>query len=317
MRPGVTIPPVDLLSPIPIDSHLGTCMTADPNSVNPNIYCLFPAVGGATAQFWSYNTDTNGWFRLTDATAGGNRVYTITCLCFDYSGGVIWLGTAATAAPWAQILRYTIATDTWAVMAQAGGTFAAAGVAASWNTVMHIAHPCTGVGGAASDDFLYFVGNGAQPTYSYRISTDAVAALANVGGNVVSGSFLAWFGRTPDLLFSAYGGGAANIRQYTIAGNAWGALALVPPLTFPAGSEVWADESRTAGIVHQAGRLYDASFVAQYFRGAGTLHGTDGTQYASHGITTRVIAGKKYAYVMYHSYGAGIQGSFQRFRIVE
>jgi len=337
MRPG-NIPPVELLTNLPVATSAGACFTSDLRGNGQYIYYFAPTAA-AMAQFWRYDVFANTWQQLASpGTFGGTARFVAGCaLQFDASASVpfggaagpnIWLFHPDSAAPWAEFQIYNIALNTWVNASQAGGAFTAGGLgaaalAAQWTTDAAIVHPCTALDPAVSDDFIYLTGNAAVSFYRYAISTGTVAAMTNRGVLAGAGCTLAWIPASHDRLYSQDGGATNGWNTYTIVGNNW-ALGLANPIpnteTYTTGTALIGDVARDRFIVRKSAlageqiKLYDFIYnlPTPILVPLSTAYQGEGTPHVGSLIGLSRVGSQKYVFL-----GKQTSTDFQRVWIVE
>jgi len=330
MRPGINSNPITLLANVPVTTGAGACIAGDPQGLLdfPYLYYIIPA--GNAATFWRFDMRTGAWQQLASPAVGANNVYGAGCaLLVDgsaptpFGGGTanVWLFHPFGVAPWANLQFYNAATDVWTAASQAGGSFAAAGLAAQWVSDAALAHPCTSLNvtvpasavapAAVADDYLVVGGNAATAFYRYTISTGTVTALAVHGGATSTGTALAWLPARQDRIYYIRGGGNTTMEYYSVAGNSWNAIAPIPVgTTFNTGTAMVADRNRDRMVVFTANRFYD--FDGVNLTPLGTPYGNDGTVHVGSLLSVLAAGGNKYLY-----YGKHTHSEFQRLQIVE
>ncbi len=300
MYPGISIQERMPWAKIATVGAGGECFVSDPRGSGQSIYHL--TCTDTTAQFEVIDRTTGTRMPLAaPLTNGGTaRFGTGTAICMDMSGPVpfgggvanLWLVHARANAPFLDLQFYNSTTDVWTLASQAGGAFNAVGLGnaalnGQWNGDIAMAHPCTAVGLAVSDDFLYIVGGntanvGAAALYTYRytISTGTVAAMAARGGAVGDGCTLNWLSKWPDRIYSRRGGAGVLFDSYGIAGNAWGAVTPVPnDEAYTLGDSAVSCEWLNMIVSYKGGRLlvFNPQFGTTYQ--LGQVYGDDGAGY--------------------------------------
>lgn len=331
---------VDELAPIPVATITstgavitGSCLANNPRGTDPYIYALFPVNTGTykTASFWRYTRRTNAWqICAAPSGIGGNAYFSANELIYDVSRDCLWLIHPLSASPFVAIQRYTPSTDTWATMAQAGGDFAAAGVAAQWSNELVACHPCPALNIAASDDFIYVAGNGATTFYRYTISTDAVDTRAALGTalapNTTNSGAMLWHpGRNLVYCFMA---NAGQIDSYNIGTNTWTASVAYTPtlevageacldprtLTAASGRILVVDQAHTDSGMVVGGRIYSVS-PALDSQAVGTLNLFDSAWGYGHGTVAYVEDGRYYVVSRKHGQKTNASWSFQQVQV--
>ncbi len=345
MRPG-NVPPVDVLTSLPVASMSGACFASDIRGTDRYIYYFAPS-STLAATFWRYDTYANSWTQLASpSTIGGNARFGTGCaLVYDSSGasgtvGImgdppnVWLFHPHAAAPWAQLQYYYAGGDAWTTVAQMGGAFDAGGLggaalAAQWSGDAAITHTCSALNSVVNDNYLYITGNNAAFFYRYSISADAVAAM--IGHGIFppgAGTSLAWIPQIPDQLYSQRGGGFATSKYYSVAANMWVNIDTVPFAdTYTTGNGMIGDASRGKFIVRKSAvageqiKLYDldplvviGTFIppAVELRLTGSGYLGEGTPHSGMLTAMSMTGTQKYLYI-----GKYTSTDFQRIWIVE
>jgi len=339
MTTGITIQERGPFASVGTSAIAGTCICSDQRGTSEWVYHFQPAADGLTAEFSRVSTSTGARQILAaPGVLGGNaRFGQATAILPDSSGPTpflaavtadVWLVHGCAIAPWLQIQHYNADTNAWALASQAGGGFDAGGLGnatlnAQWNASISMAHPCTTVGPAASDDFLYIggpntanVGGLTIYIYRYEISTGTVVTLANRAGATGAGYALAWLSRYPDRIYSTRGAaapGSALIDYFSIANNNWTAVAYFPNTeTFSAGVSMTTIERFNAFVLYQGGRILALVPDGPTMGPVGTIYGADGTPHVGQKIAVRRVESVVYLYPL--PSGAA---QLQRLRVVE
>jgi len=236
----------------------------------------------------------------------------------------LWLVHARTTAPFVELQFYNAGLNTWVVAVQAAGGFNAAGlgnatVTGQWNGDIAFCLPCTSVGLAASDDFLYIIGGNTANTgaaalygYSYQISTGTVAAITVRGGAVGDGCTLSWLSKWPDRLYSRRGGATTTFEWYSIAAPAWAAVTPIPNTeTYGMGSRSIAVELANVLLFYQNGRLLAFSPQTNATTEIGKIYGDDGTVHVGDPLAWMLVGNEVLLYACPHS-----SSVLQRIRVV-
>lgn len=320
MRPGINNPPVLIRTALPVATSAGACCTTDQRGTGRYIYWVFPT-STTTAQFWRHDTWMNTWQRLADPdTFGGVARFGAGCaLTHDASGPTpaaggtanLWLFHPRSDTPFAAIQYYNEAANTWTQATQLADGFAAAGLGAmqvtgQWTTSAALVHPCTSVGSAASDDFLYIVGGNttnagvtATAHYRYTISTGAVAVRAAITTAADAGCQYAWLGGSPDRIVFLRGNGSNLIYRYNIAADGWVTPAPVPGTeTFAVGASACANFNRNTFTILSGTRLFEFAMSPNTMTPAGTLDGGNpGAAHTGNLLAAVTVGGNKFLYV--------------------
>jgi hypothetical protein len=230
----------------------------------------------------------------------------------------IWvLGSGQLAPDRAWTGHYNTLTGVWTSV-DAGGTLDAL-LGGLWGTDGAMAHPCTTVAAAASDDFIYLCGNNAAAAYRYQITLDTwttvpPAARGAVGG---AGTTLVWpWAINVDRLYAVDGGGLATQRWYSIAGNAWTALAPIPPWTELPTTGTCACSSTDGRYVFIRENATETIFIYDPITSSifplGKITTTDGAATVGGRLCSYETGGVHYVVTMIHG-----SPQVQRIRIVE
>jgi len=269
MRPG-NIPPVEILTPLPVATSAGACFASDIRGTDRYIYYFVPTSTTA-ATFWRYDTYSNDWQQLAvPGTIGGNARFGAGCaLVVDPSAGSgtgvivgdvpnVWLFHPHAIAPFAQLQFYCISSNAWTTASQAGGAFDAAGLGgaqltAQWAGDTAITHTCTALNSTVNDRYVYITGSNvanaggvATVFYRYDLTTGTVAAMQVHAVAAGLGCTLAFIPQIPDRLYYQRGGATANWENYNIAANTWTNWGVTAPGTdtFTTGTALIGDASR-------------------------------------------------------------------------
>jgi len=204
------------------------------------IYYLFSATS-----FWRYCTWANTYQQLASPPAGTTGAG--TALIYDPSNAYVWaLISNGTVTPTWQY--YNTATNTWTARSVTNRP-------ATFGTDAALSHPCTTYGEAASDDFIYLIGNAAATFYRYSISGNSWVAspttVANCGSTSGAGCALIWTpGYDIDRIVRMRGTASATFEYYSISGNSWNAIAVLP-----------ATETYTTGTMAASRGILDEIFI--------------------------------------------------------
>ena len=324
-RPGVTLPVVEYLNEMPVQSTAGSCMVMDRRGPlsNPNLYFIVPVAtsGANSVQLWALNVLTNSWIHLADPPIGIFAVIGVgTQAVFDESMQRIWLFNAASAVPWCAFHYYDIATDTWT--ARSG----ALGLAAQWSTDAAMLHCDEVISGGAGpgDDHIYLIGNNSVDIQDYTISTNTWAQLTGAGAARAAapavGSTLTWNLNETDFIYSFRGGGVATLDEYEVSTDTWtSGVAYIP-----VGTLLWDEGSCTCevypsgfgtgnpvgyaamnGTVYQSDRLGTHSQCCK-------IDGTDGLAHVGKSLVAYSYAGVRYVVYRLHT-----GRSVQRIRLID
>jgi hypothetical protein len=340
MRPG-SVPPVDVLTSLPVASMSGACFASDIRGTDRYIYYFAPSSTTA-ATFWRYDTWANSWTQLASpSTIGGNARFGTGCaLVYDSSGASgtgmfmgdppnVWLFHPHAAAPWAQLQYYYAGDDSWTTVAQGGGAFNAGGLggaalAAQWSGDAAITHTCSALNSTANDNYLYITGNNATFFYRYSISLDTVAAMGVHGVAAGAGTSLAWIPQIPNRLYYQRGGATVVFEYYDIANNAWVAVNTVPYAeTYTTGNGMIGDASRGKFVIRQSAvaggqiKLYDLDPLVTIMnrvelRQTGSGYLGEGTPHSGMLTAMSMTGTQKYLYIAKYT-----STDFQRIWIVE
>jgi hypothetical protein len=201
----------------------------DKRGTDRYIYYLFSATS-----FWRYDTYANTYQQL--ASPPGGTTGAGTCLIYDPSNAYVWaLISNGTLAPTWQY--YDIAANTWTARSVVN-------LPATFGTDAALSHPCTTYGAAASDDFIYLIGNNAATFYRYTISANTWVAspttIANCNSTSGVGCALIWTpGYDVNRIVRMRGTATATFEYYSISANTWNAITVIPATeTYTTGSMV-------------------------------------------------------------------------------
>lgn len=230
LRPGLNTNPIDVIGRLPVIAGAGALIITDPRGTRGDAFIML-----AADSWWRLDLTSRALQRLPNPPAGlvfGAGV----AACWDATGSNIYvIGPGAGGGLDSWFARYAVGTGVWAAMNSATLDALLPGVISLDSA---LAHPCTTIGAAASDDFIYWTGGAnaaaslifARYTIAGNIWTNVPPANRAVAAG--AGATLIWpWGHHPDRLTSLDGGGVGTGEWYTIAGNAWAAEAFLPPFT--------------------------------------------------------------------------------------
>lgn len=314
MRPIVNTNPVDIIATLPVAASDGAFIITDPRGVRTDAFVMMSATA-----FYRLDITGGGLQRLPNPPAG---------LAFGAGVAPVWdetinalfvigPGTGNGVDSW--FARYTYTTGVWAIRNSATldallpGTL---GLDAS------LAHPCTTVGAAVSDDFIYLacganaVASLISPRYGKGANTWGAVPPANRAVAVGAGATMTWlWGHSPDLIFSLDGTGVGTTEEYSIAGNAWAAPVPVPPFTALPAAGTCACASPKGDLLYfrlnATGGIYTYNRVTNAVTLVAQMYGADGTATAGSKLAVVQVDGVDYLLCL-------VNGStqVQRIRIV-
>jgi len=304
MIPGVTIPPIDIVVPeLPAAAGPGSFVVTDPRGDWPYVYIMLSATG------W-YQVDTRNWtWQQLPSPPAGLAFGAGVCAVKDTSLARIWVvgpGTGAGVDAWFGF--FDLVSMTW----NPGGAPDVASLNALlggvWGTDGALAHPCTAVAAAASDDLLYLTGNGGLPVYQFSIAGNTWTTVPPANRLVAAGAgtTLDWlWAYSVDLLFSQ-DGGAASMESYGITADAWAAVVPVPawPTVPGTGSCACASIHGEALYIrlNATGQIYRFDPLTSFVTPLCRLYGPDGTAGAGGKICAYAAAGREYVLALLHGY---------------
>ena len=219
---------------LPVNVGAGALVLTHPQGLSDEAFVLLSAT-----EFHLVNLKLGGRLRLPNPPGGLTWGAGVTGLWDSSRGaaGRLYIFGPAAGPAFAWWHHFDVATWAWDVGGAPNIAALTALLAAPWGTDAALAHPCTGVALAASDDFVYLTGNNGLPFYRYNITepggaewtTVPPAARAVAAG---AGCTLAWpWGVGVDRLYSVDGGGVGTMEYHGIAGDAWAAVVPVPVWT--------------------------------------------------------------------------------------
>lgn len=220
---------------LPATVGAGACIVTHPTGASTEAYIILSATS-----FNMVDLVSGSLLRLPNPPAGlvfGAGV----CMLWDpsrgASGRVYVFGPGTGAGVDAYWHHFDIATKAWDVGGAPNVAALNALLGGTWAIEASLAHPCTRVGLAVSDNFIYLTGNGGLPAFRYDITEPGGTEWTSVppANRAVlagPGSTLNWlFGQSVDHLYSVDGNGVGSMERYGIAGDAWAAVVPVPVWT--------------------------------------------------------------------------------------
>lgn len=297
MRPVTNLNPVDILATLPAAAGDGAFIVTDPRGTRTDAFVMTSATG-----FYRLDLTSGGLQRLPNPPAGLTFGAGVAPVWDETINGIFVIGPGAGAGVDSWFARYTYTTGVWAPMNSATLDVLLPG---TLGLDAALVHPCTTVGAAASDDFIYLAcgANAAAslitPRYSKAGNAWAAVPPANRLVAVGAGATMTWvWGYSPDLLFSLDATGLATGEQYSIAGNAWAANTYFPPFTALPAAGTCACASPKGDVLYfrlnATGGIYTFNRLTNVVTLIAQMYGTDGTATAGSKMAVAQVDGVDY-----------------------
>lgn len=296
LKLGIDLPIWQWLRFLPATTAVGACQISDRRGTDRYIYMLF-----SVTSFWRYDTITDSYQQLASPNAlGGSGTWGAgTCMTFapcQGTAGYIYLFNAYSTQN--GFGYYDIAANTWTSRSTTS-------LPATWGTDGMMSHVCTTYNAeAASNDFIYLIGNNSTTWYRYSISGNSWVAspttIANLPAAAGAGCGIHWIsGQSTDTLVYIRATTTTALYKYTISSNTWSAdVAYLPKTeTFTTGTQtvyestnnrIWLQKDSTHRLyyydvatdrIYPSGSIPYLSGTAIVGDGLAYIKTTDGAQF--------------------------------------